>query len=87
MDCHAIKSKFVSRYDSPYRRALRVIYSIGSSLKTSGLTQVLTDGENTYLYGLSRLGQEATDKEYFLGDAPRSCEASGASPAPIPIRG
>jgi RHS repeat-associated protein len=34
----------------------------------AGLTQVLSDAENTYFYGLSRLGQEATDKEYFLGD-------------------
>ena len=35
----------------------------------AGLTQVLDDGTNTYLYGLTRLGQEATDMEYFLGDA------------------
>jgi len=35
----------------------------------TGLSQVLTDGENTYLYGLSRLGQEATTTEFFLGDA------------------
>jgi RHS repeat-associated protein len=35
----------------------------------TGLTQVLTDGENTYLYGISRLAQNATDKEYFLSDA------------------
>jgi RHS repeat-associated protein len=35
----------------------------------AGLTQVLTDGENTYLYGLSRLAQDAVTTEYFLGDA------------------
>ncbi len=36
----------------------------------AGLTQVLTDGTNTYLYGLSRLGQMTTTiTEYFLGDA------------------
>ncbi len=35
----------------------------------AGLTQVLTDGESTYLYGLSRLEQDGIVKEYFLGDA------------------
>ena len=37
-----------------------------------GLTQVLADGENTYLYGLARISQLNTDPlktEYFLGDA------------------
>jgi len=36
----------------------------------AGLTQVLSDGTNTYLYGLGRIAQAAgTDTEYFLGDA------------------
>ncbi len=36
----------------------------------AALTQVLTDGTQTYLYGLSRLGQkDATTMEFFLGDA------------------
>jgi YD repeat-containing protein len=33
-------------------------------------TQVLSDGANTYLYGLERINQQnGTDTEYFLGDA------------------
>ena len=37
---------------------------------TSGLSQVLADGTNTYLYGLGRISQSNTDdKDYFLGDA------------------
>lgn len=37
----------------------------------SGLTQVLTDGENTYTYGLGRISQEQSGNgpEYFLADA------------------
>jgi RHS repeat-associated protein len=37
----------------------------------AGLTQVLTDGTNTYTYGLGRISQEQSgnDPEYFLGDA------------------
>ncbi len=54
----------------------------------AALTQVLTDGTQTYLYGLSRLGQkDATTMEFFLGDAPRSCEASGAYPKHYPRQG
>ena len=34
-----------------------------------GLTQVLSDGTNTYLYGNGRISQHATQAEYFLGDA------------------
>jgi hypothetical protein len=35
-----------------------------------GLTQVLSDGTNTYTYGLERISQVGTAKtEYFLGDA------------------
>ncbi len=54
---------------------------------------MLTDGTRTYLYGLTtltgagRLAQEATTTEYFLGDAPRSCKASGASPKHYPRTG
>jgi RHS repeat-associated protein len=36
----------------------------------AGLTQVLTDGTNTYTYGLGRISQQSgNDPEYFLGDA------------------
>ncbi len=36
----------------------------------AGLTQVLSDGANTYLYGAGRIAQQsAAGKEYFLGDA------------------
>jgi len=35
----------------------------------SGLTQVLSDGTNTYLYGIGRIAQVNTTTEYFLGDA------------------
>jgi len=33
------------------------------------LTQVLSDGTNTYLYGNGRISQHTTQTEYFLGDA------------------
>lgn len=36
----------------------------------AGLSQVLSDGENSYLYGYSRLAQiNAETSGYFLGDA------------------
>ncbi len=35
----------------------------------TGLTQALSDGTDTYLYGLERIAQVDADKEYFLGDA------------------
>lgn len=35
----------------------------------TGLTQVLSDGTDTYLYGLSRVGEEDTGWDYYLGDA------------------
>jgi RHS repeat-associated protein len=35
----------------------------------TGLTQVLDDGENAYLYGVDRIAQVNTGTEYFLGDA------------------
>lgn len=35
----------------------------------AGLTQVLSDGTNTYLYGVDRIAQVNTTTEYFLGDA------------------
>jgi RHS repeat-associated protein len=35
----------------------------------TGLTQVLSDGTNTYLYGAGRIAQVNTTTEYFLGDA------------------
>jgi RHS repeat-associated protein len=35
----------------------------------SGFTQVLDDGENTYLYGNGRISQTGNSTEYFLGDA------------------
>ncbi|RKZ28120.1 hypothetical protein DRQ26_01765 [bacterium] len=35
----------------------------------AGLTQVLSDGTNTYLYGNGRIAQAGSTTEYFLGDA------------------
>ena len=35
----------------------------------AGLTQVLDDGTNTYLYGNGRIAQSGSTTEYFLGDA------------------
>jgi hypothetical protein len=51
--------------------------------QAAGLTQVLADGTNTYLYGNGRIAQvSATGTDYFLGDALGSvrqlANASGA---------
>ena len=35
----------------------------------AGLTQVLDDGTNTYLYGNGRIAQAGSTTEYFIGDA------------------
>jgi len=35
----------------------------------TGLTQVLNDGTNQYIYGVGRISQVNTSTEYFLGDA------------------
>ena len=35
----------------------------------TGLTQILSDGITTYLYGLGRIAQTGTTTEYYLGDA------------------
>jgi RHS repeat-associated protein len=35
----------------------------------AGLTQVLSDGTNTYIYGLGRIAQTGSTTEYFLTDA------------------
>jgi len=43
--------------------------STGSGQAT-GLIQVLSDGTNTYTYGLGRLSQQSgSTVDYFLGDA------------------
>jgi RHS repeat-associated protein len=53
----------------------RLQQTVGSTTTTytldlnGGLTQVLSDGANTYLYGNSRIAQENTTTEYFLADA------------------
>ncbi len=48
----------------------------------TGLTQVLNDGTNQYLYGVGRIAQVNTTTDYFLGDALGSVrqltDASGA---------
>ena len=48
----------------------------------AGLTQVLADGSDTYLYGVSRIGQQGADWAYHLPDALGSvrqlADASGA---------
>ena len=47
-----------------------------------GLTQALSDGTNSYIYGVGRIAQVNTGTEYFLGDALGSVrqltDASGA---------
>jgi hypothetical protein len=44
----------------------------------TGLTQVLEDGTNTYLYGVSRIAQyDASSPQYFLGDALGSVRPAG----------
>jgi uncharacterized protein RhaS with RHS repeats len=47
----------------------------------TGLTQALSDGTNTYIYGLGRIAQATgTRTEYFLGDALGSvCQLTDAS--------
>ncbi len=35
----------------------------------AGLTQVLADGTNTYLYGMGRLAQQGGNTQYFGADA------------------
>ena len=35
----------------------------------AGLTQVLADGTETYLYGNGRIAQYDSEAQYFLGDA------------------
>jgi RHS repeat-associated protein len=37
--------------------------------QNTGLTQVLADGTDTYLYGNGRIAQYGTSTDYFLGDA------------------
>jgi YD repeat-containing protein len=51
-----------------------------------GLSQVLSDGTHTYLYGNGRMAQFAeTETGYFLGDALGSAlSPNGASPPPGP---
>jgi YD repeat-containing protein len=58
----------------------------------AGLTQVLADGESTYLYGLGRIAQlSAEETAYFLGDALGSVrqltdESGGGVPAVVQLR-
>jgi hypothetical protein len=57
--------------------ALRGSFSVTRSISESavhsfyaGLTQVLSDGTDTYLYGNGRIAQyDASGAQYFLGDA------------------
>jgi hypothetical protein len=50
--------------------ALDLNPSVPSAGQAMGLTQVLADGSNTYLYGNSRIAQyTSTTPAYFLGDA------------------
>jgi hypothetical protein len=43
----------------------------------AGLTQVLDDGQHTYLYGNGRIGYSSDDMYYFLGDAPPLAHPQG----------
>jgi RHS repeat-associated protein len=53
----------------------RLQQTVGSNTTTylmdlnAGLSQVLDDGTNTYLYGNGRIAQTNTTTQYFLGDA------------------
>jgi len=51
----------------------------------AGLTQVLDDGQHTYLYGNGRIGYSSEDMYYFLGDALGSVRAvvEGDGEAPV----
>lgn len=53
----------------------------------TGLTHVLADGTNTYLYGNGRIGQFAgAESAYFLGDALAWPGGSGRlRPRPLPV--
>ena len=51
----------------------------GVATLNAGLTQVLQDGANTYLYGVNRIAQVAeTQTGYFLPDAPPQITPSPA---------
>ena len=43
--------------------------SVGTLDLNAGLTQVLSDGTNTYLYGLGRIGEYDTGWAYYQTDA------------------
>ncbi len=67
------QSSIVNRYNGLGDRYQQSVNSQTTTYAldlNAGLTQVLDDGENTYLYGLGRILQtnNSTD-EYFLGDA------------------
>ncbi len=51
----------------------------------AGLTQVLSDGENSYVYGLGRISQTNTTTEYFLGDALGSVRQLSMTDGEIPL--
>ncbi len=53
----------------------------------AGLTQVLDDGQHTYLYGNGRIGYSSDDMYYFLGDALGSVRAvvQGDADAPVTL--
>jgi RHS repeat-associated protein len=76
------KSRRISRLNSGSANCAynslgdRIIQSVGITTTNytldiaAGLTQVLADGENTYLYGTGRIAQQgAAGRQYFLGDA------------------
>jgi YD repeat-containing protein len=67
------QSTIVYRYDGLGNRLQQTVGGVTTTYTldlASGLTQVLSDGPNTYLYGNGRIAQQnGLDTEYFLGDA------------------
>jgi hypothetical protein len=52
----------------------------------TGPTQVLADGTNTYLYGVSRIAQySASSPQYFLSDALGSVRQPDLTAASLPV--
>jgi RHS repeat-associated protein len=67
------QSTIVYRYDGLGNRLQQTIGGVTTTYTldlASGLTQVLSDGTNTYLYGNGRIAQQnGPELSYFLGDA------------------
>lgn len=67
------QSTISNRYNGLGDRVQQTVDSVTTNYSldlAAGLTQVLSDGSNTYLYGLGRIGEQQPDgRLYHLGDA------------------